>query len=112
MAPQLGWWPTGRCCAAAAVSPQSSASLLRERFGLAPQRSTWGPEPGRELGRAGIGERREAVEGRVGHDAAHRVREEQALPSDLPYRVATLLDAGGQLQHARPSERRSDWQGV
>src|SRR3989440_12847307 len=108
MAPQLAWWPTGRCCVAAAGSPQSSASRLRERFGLAPQRSTWGPEPRRELSRAGIGGRRETVERRDGDDAAHRVREEQALPSDPPVPVATLLAAGRELQHARPSDARQD----
>src|SRR5437762_202301 len=108
MAPQLWTWPTGWCFAAAATSPQSSASRLRETFGLAPQRSTCWPEPGRELGRARIGGRRQAVERRDGHDAPHRVREEQAPPSDLAFRVATLLDAGRQLQHARPSDARQN----
>src|SRR2546421_9931636 len=108
MAPQLWTWPTGWCCATAATSPQSSASRLRETFGLAPQRSTCWPEPGRELGRARSGGRRKAIDRRDGHDAAHRVREEQALPSDLAFRVATLLDAGRELQHARPSDARQD----
>src|SRR5712692_4778208 len=67
-------------------------------------RSSVGPEAAGQLGGTRVGGDRYLIERRNRHDAAHRIREEQALARERLLVVSALIRALHQLEHARPTD--------
>src|SRR5712692_8035269 len=67
-------------------------------------RSSVGPEAAGQLGGTRVGGDRYPIERRNRHDAAHRIREEQAVARERLLAVSALISALHQLEHARPTD--------
>src|SRR3989442_3909225 len=95
------------CCA------DASRLLLRACHARGSQCSGWltalarssvGPEAAGKLGGARVDGDRYPIERRNRHDAAHRIREEQALARERLLAVSALIRALHQLEHAGPTD--------
>src|SRR6266478_8765293 len=93
----------GRITAPAAGVPR--AWLPMQRFAFA--RSSVGPEAAGKLGGTRVGGDRYPIERCNRHDAAHRIRQEQALARELLLAVSALIRLH-ELEHARPTDPRQN----